>query len=153
MAQRRPMPPLDKLLAAAQRFWALVDKGEGCWEWTGAARCDRGYGAFKICGRLIGAHNFSFAVCSGKPIPVGLEVCHSCDNPRCVRPDHLFLGTHSQNMRDASRKGRIGSRPLRRLTAEKREEIRQRWLGGQAKAAISRELEIPATTVFYVLQG
>jgi len=86
-------------------FWSKVQKSDGCWTWAGAT-WGRGYGAFKHEGRQVYAHRFAWEMAKG-PIPAGLFVCHHCDNPLCVRPDHLFLGTHTDNMRDASRKGRL----------------------------------------------
>lgn len=88
------------------RFWESVEKGPGdaCWEWTGHANRS-GYGRVTRRGRDLFAHRYSWELANG-PIPDGLIVCHRCDNPPCVRPEHLFLGTHSDNMRDAQRKGR-----------------------------------------------
>ena len=95
-------------LTVTERFWAKVDQSGECWVWTGAKR-SKGYGAFAyikngdvIHGR---AHRYSYELHTG-PIPAGLFVLHRCDNPACVRPDHLFLGTNQDNVTDMMRKGR-----------------------------------------------
>ena len=77
----------------------------GCWEWRGAIRKD-GYPTVHIGGRCRYAHRASYAAYKGE-IPRGMFVCHKCDNPPCVNPDHLFLGTHQDNMNDAVSKFRI----------------------------------------------
>lgn len=86
------------------RFWKNVDKTDGCWNWTGT-RTDKGYGRFKTSTKNWRAHRLSYEMHCG-PIPEGMQVLHECDNPSCVRPDHLFLGTNADNMADKCAKGR-----------------------------------------------
>jgi hypothetical protein len=104
-----PPPP-----SAEERFWPKVDKRgpDECWLWL-AKTINTGYGQFSVGGRMMLAHRFSWELHHG-PIPAGFEVCHECDNPRCVNPDgkkHLTLGTHKQNMGAMALRGRGTSKP------------------------------------------
>jgi hypothetical protein len=90
----------------AKRFWAKVDKTDGCWLWRRPAK--NGYGVFYFNGSMTPAHRIAYQLTYG-PIPAGFEVCHRCDVGGCQRPDHLFLGTHGDNMRDMAQKGRSAS--------------------------------------------
>lgn len=95
------------------RFWAKVERdldagmGSGCWYWTGAVSGSNGYGQYWTGERLVLAHRACFEASEG-PIPVRLFACHKCDNRRCVRPSHIFVGTAKDNMQDCRRKGRMG---------------------------------------------
>lgn len=86
------------------RFWSKVSKGEGCWLWDGHLQ-PKGYGNFTVGNKTWKAHRFAWVLTFGA-IADGLFVLHRCDNPTCVRPDHLFLGTNDDNMRDMVNKGR-----------------------------------------------
>jgi hypothetical protein len=104
---------------AAERFWAKVRKGDGCWLWS-ASFDGRGYGQFYCDGSLRRSHRVSFAIANGAIEP-GRDICHTCDNPACVRPDHLFAGTRSENMRDSWNKGRnVFQRKKPRVVPHKR---------------------------------
>lgn len=87
-----------------ERFMQQVLVDDGCWEW-GATRSRAGYGVIQESGRLRKfAHRLSYEIFVGDP--TGMSVCHHCDNPGCVKPSHLFLGTQADNMRDMRGKGR-----------------------------------------------
>lgn len=102
-----------------QRFWTKVNKTSGCWLWT--AGTIRGYGQIGINRRPSYAHRVAWELTHG-PIPDGASVLHKCDVPLCVRPDHLFLGSQQDNLKDARQKGRLDTTLPRRgkLTYEDR---------------------------------
>jgi hypothetical protein len=90
----------------ADSFLRKITKApSGCWEWDGA-RNGQGYGTFWLRGRSRFAHRFSYELFNG-PIPDGLHILHSCDNPPCVNPKHLRAGTHLENMREARERNRL----------------------------------------------
>jgi hypothetical protein len=116
----KPKPfDLRSVQECEERFWSKVAQDpDGCWTWTGT-RSRQGYGFFKLRGRMLKAHRCSYALTYGE-IPDDLFVCHRCDNPTCVRPDHLFLGTARDNTMDRDQKGRTarGDRNGARLHPE-----------------------------------
>ena len=95
-----------------QRFWEKVDKrgDDECWEWTGAKTRPNAYGYFRVSGSLAVAHRVSYELAYGG-IPEDKQICHTCDNPACVNPSHLFVGTHTDNMQDKVAKGRNARGP------------------------------------------
>ena len=115
-----------------KRFWnkIKINKKTGCWEWT-AAKSLKGYGRFKLNGKLESPHIISYILRNGE-YDRSLDVCHHCDNPSCVNPEHLFLGTRSENMLDSYKKGRSICRtpkgiknPNSKLNPEKVKKIRK----------------------------
>ena len=106
------------------------DKTTGCWNWEASTRNAAGYGQIRYEGKMRLAHRVSWEAFNDK-IPDGIFVCHKCDNPRCVNPDHLFLGTNQDNMNDMKAKGRSkGGSPFgesnhqSKLTEEEVKKIR-----------------------------
>lgn len=125
-------------------------RGDGCWEWSGY-RNERGYGFTRVGGRGsrgVLAHRLSYMVNVGE-IPDGLHVLHRCDNPACVRPDHLFLGTNLDNIRDRMAKGRPGSQafknkpsPNRRLSDEQAAQLAAKFSAGTKPALLAVEFGV-----------
>lgn len=97
MAQTYP-PPKDRLLSRSKR------RRNGCVEWMGCRDKD-GYGKIYVNGKHTRCHVLSYLLFVGD-VPKGMFVCHHCDNPSCINPKHLFVGTHTANMHDMLKKGR-----------------------------------------------
>lgn len=143
--------------STASRFWKHVDKSGDCWNWM-AGLTSAGYGSFKIKnGRptwmTVQAHRMAYELTKGD-IPKGLYVCHTCDNPICVKPDHLYLGTPSDNNRDAKERGRlnpsVGERNSHaKLTPEQVSEIRNAR-GQLSQRKLARLYGITASTVWHI---
>lgn len=128
-----------------QRFWDKVRKGDGCWEWL-AKKNNKGYGMFRPGAASLGwetAHRMAYKLERGK-IPRGKWVLHSCDNRGCVRPSHLFIGTHLSNMRDMSRKGRQANV---KLTPDKVREIRRLRAAGMPRRDVANAFGVAEATI------
>lgn len=132
----RPPTPIS------ERFWLKVRKGDvdSCWVWTGGTNAD-GYGRIRAegCHALQQAHRVSWELHNGQPVPDSLMVLHRCDNPPCVNPAHLFLGTNTDNMRDMAKKGRNKSANNTRLTEGQVRAIRQRHASGEQRRHLALE--------------
>lgn len=128
----------------AKRFVRYLSVGDQCWEWTGARNPD-GYGIISVGVIDLRAHRVAWELFFG-PIQDGLFVCHQCDNPPCVNPNHLFLGTNRENLQDAIRKGRInrkGDRANRRkLRSEDIVAIRLMLKSGISGADLARNFGV-----------
>ena len=94
----------------SDRFWAKVNIGDYCWKWTGAKNTC-GYGWVFWKGKSTGAHRVSWELTNGK-IPKGSSVLHKCDNPPCVNPKHLYLGSQRENMQDRADRRRGNTQKL-----------------------------------------
>lgn len=123
----RDVRPQNLPRNSERTFWDRVPTGPGCWEWQGV-RLPKGYGQFRFLGRMWRAHRLAWLFSHGS-LPNGLCVLHSCDNPPCVRPSHLFLGTNAENVADRERKHRRiaphgGDHPRAKLTIDDVRSIR-----------------------------
>lgn len=152
----------------AGRFWAKVERSSGCWLWCGARTTD-GYGSFRFRGAPRLAHRVAYEMTTG-PVPVDLCVCHHCDTPLCVRPEHLFIGTKSDNAQDMWDKGRAGGNIRRtmlemperrargerqgsaRLTTDAVHEVRKRAAMGDTQACLATAFGVSAATISKVVR-
>lgn len=139
-----------------EAFWGHVTPGDPneCWEWKGATD-QRGYGLFGSKGRSYRAHRLSYEIHHG-PLAPGMLACHTCDNPRCCNPDHLFQGTIKDNNLDKVRKGRqsfgerIGCSKLKEADIP---QIRSLYASGITKTEIARRYGVAMPTVAGVISG
>ena len=137
-------------------FWSRVEITGSCWLWTGAgSKIGRGYGKTTFEGKLKGAHQVAWILTYG-PIPPGYEICHTCDNPPCVRPDHLFLGTQKDNIQDMIRKRRgiIGEASGKaKLTTTEVVEIKQFLAAHMPIISIANKYQVCVSTIYYIKSG
>ena len=143
MGRRRTFPTLE------ERFWAKVEKTDGCWPWKGALTTG-GYGSIvehlNTRRSASQANRVSWQLHYG-PIPTGLFVCHRCDNRACVRPEHLFLGTPKENSEDMKQKGRSGGGCPGKLKPAQVVAIRQRRSEGESYRSVARDYGLAKETV------
>jgi hypothetical protein len=119
----------------------------GCWEWLGSCGMAR-YGQVRIKGKLHATHRLAFKLCNPDVDTAGLEVCHKCDNSKCCNPEHLFLATHQENMKDRD----IKLRHSFKYGSEYVETITKLRMEGKTKAQIARFLSWPKQSLDRYLQ-
>lgn len=140
-------------MSALRRFYAKTEyvRETGCLEWRGAITASTGYGKFGYEGRAQDTHRVVWQMAHG-PIPAGMMICHICDNRKCVHLHHLFLGTRSDNMRDAARKGRLKLDAARalvplKLTDEQVIAIDERHRYGASRHELASEFGVAPQTI------
>lgn len=149
-----------------ERFWSKVDRSGGpdaCWPWTASRRLN-GYGQFGV--RAEGkdlapalSHRVAYELTNGL-IPDGMHICHSCDNPPCCNPAHLWAGSRKDNMTDCSSKGRVAKNPSHgeangnsKLTEDDVRHILELRKQGLSQHAISRAVNVPRPTIKDIVTG
>ena len=152
----RPRIPLKERL---EKFTVKPESGDGCWKWIGRKH-QFGYGILQVTVevnvlKVMYSHRLSWQLHVGE-IPDGMSVLHRCDNPECTRPDHLFLGTQADNLRDMDQKGRRkkcstenlrGERShMAKLTEPQIIEILERYSLGQQPKFIQTDMNLPVTS-------
>lgn len=160
---------MEERQSIEKRFWAKVKKLPGknaCWEWTGAYR--GGYSTFRVQDRQTAGSRVVYLLVFGR-FAENLQVCHRCDNPRCVRPDHLFTGTPGDNLHDAVSKGRMANgvrngshthpervprgqnHGMSKLTPMAVREIRKKVVKGISQRALGQEYGVSQRAVWAVI--
>lgn len=145
---------VDAQATARERFWANVPTGlsqHDCWEWQGY-RNKNGYGEFHVERRLQLAHRYSYFLQTGE---WGEYLLHSCDNPACVNPAHLSVGTHQQNMAEAAQRGLMchgEDHPYAKLTKEAVHAIRERHRQGESQLSLAKVYGVHQTTIRNVVK-
>ena len=156
--------PVAAWTSLPRRFWSKVDRSGDCWVWTGS-RTRGGYGRFRVGSRSDGSRGLAPAgrvawELANGPVPMGLLVLHRCDNPPCVRPDHLFLGTALDNSDDMIAKGRAHHPSMAgercghaKLTSELAATIRARHAAGEQQRRLADEYGVSRATICLIVNG
>lgn len=147
----------------SERFWSKVDLSRAdeefaCWEWA-AGQNQRGYGRIMWQNHARGAHRIAYLLAFGE-FPPGICVCHHCDNPCCCNPNHLFLGTHNDNMHDMYQKGRRIQVPSygekhgkHKLSDAQVADIRERYAQGSvSQDALAKEYDVSQRQIWRIVR-
>ena len=144
--------------AIKARFWSKVVMGSDCcWEWDGAYRAKDNYGAFTVGRKTFSAPRFAYEMEYG-PIPEGLLILHSCDNRKCIRPEHLEAGTQAKNIKDCVVRGRHvppkgEKNGMSKLTAETVAAIRAEYDGVRGSmTALSKKYGVGVPSIHNVIR-
>lgn len=144
-----------------KRFWDKVDKSPGlgpygdCWEWVAASKSGE-YGSFRYYDKCIFAHRYAYQEHNNEILVKGDCVCHTCDNPKCVRPSHLFKADHLTNMADRANKGRQPKGEDHRDHKLTEVLIRQAYkdrLNGVPLSHLAKDLNVAYSTLYDALSG
>lgn len=158
VAQRREPGILTEKDTA--RFIKNIElDANGCWNWVGKSKFEGGYGCIHLLGHRTGAHRAAWMLYRGA-IPSGMCVCHSCDNPNCCNPEHLFLGTHADNMKDRNKKGRArgGSskgmeNPMAKLSDDDIRLIKISYRTGTTQRSLAADFGVTQGHISGVISG
>lgn len=133
---------------ARERFWSHVDMSGDCWLWTASTQGK--YGQFRIApGVKTSAHRYAWVLMHGE-IPDGLIVCHTCDNPRCVNVDHMFLGTHADNTKDMCLKDRANKKISNAIAESIRVEYRE---GTRTQKFLAEKYGVDRSLISLIVTG
>lgn len=130
------------------RFWKKVDKtgSEGCWNWTAGLNAF-GYGAFGVGPRkIVAAHRYSFEIHNGK-IPEGLSILHSCDNPKCVNPEHLRAGTKAENSKDMVMRNRSTAGEKSASSKLSNKDVLEIFVDPRSQSKIAKAYNVDASVI------
>jgi HNH endonuclease len=138
----------NRYLNIIERLYQKILKTDNCWLWTGCKNVD-GYGILRLNNKTLLSHRVSYDYHKGA-IPKGLFVCHKCDNPSCVNPSHLFLGSSKDNKQDSIRKNRAVFANNKKLTDKEVQEIRAARRVGVGAAILANQYNITKWTIYDV---
>lgn len=133
------------------RFWRKVDISNpgGCWEWIKSFGAG-GYGKFWTGDKLVGAHVYAYTLVNGE-IPNGMVIRHRCNNPKCVRPAHLLIGTHKENSQDAVLAGSYARKGI--LGRDRAAQIAKRLVQGEVLLKLARDFDVSYRAIWQIKNG